>query len=118
MEGEHTYWLSVSITVLFFVYDFVVFQFEFHVLRKITWVLIFFRAHYRYIATVWQDARCKYKRNIEARSRYHCCRQIKISITYSEYVCILSYPACKAHALYFIVIYGLFTSIIFLHCSS
>ena len=117
MEGEHTYWLSVSITVLCFVYDFVVFQFEFHVLRKITWVLIFFRAHYRYIATVWQDARCKYKRNIEARSRYHCCRQIKISITYSEYVCV-SLVIQRAMPLRRIVICDLSGSTLFFHIFS
>jgi hypothetical protein len=36
------------------------------------------------------------QRNIEARSRNHCCRGKAISITYSVSVCSLSYPACKA----------------------
>ena len=42
-----------------------------------------------------------YKLIIEAGSRNHCCCHGKaISITYSECVCSLSYPACKEHALY------------------
>ena len=45
-----------------------------------------------------QDRQCKYKRNNEVRSQNHCCRGKAISITYSECVCSLSYPACKAHA--------------------
>jgi hypothetical protein len=43
-------------------------------------------------------------RNTEARSRNHCCRGKAIRITYSECVCSLSYPACKTHAQYYIVI--------------
>jgi hypothetical protein len=35
-------------------------------------------------------------RNIEARSRNHCCNGKAISITYCVCVCSLSYPACKA----------------------
>jgi len=38
------------------------------------------------------------ERNIEARSCDHCCRGKGISITYSECVYGLSYPACSAHA--------------------
>ena len=34
----------------------------------------------------FQDGRCKYKCNTEARSRNHCCRWKAISITYSECV--------------------------------
>jgi len=46
--------------------------------------------------------------NIEARSSNHCCCGKAISITYSELcVCSLSYPTCKAHAPYYIVISGL-----------
>ena len=49
-----------------------------------------------------------YDRNIEARSRNHCCRREAMSITYSECVlCSLSYPARKAHASYDIIICGL-----------
>ena len=51
-----------------------------------------------------QNTQCMYKRNIEARSRNHCCSGKTISITYSECVCSLSYPACNAHAPYYIVI--------------
>jgi phosphopantetheinyl transferase (holo-ACP synthase) len=47
-----------------------------------------FRVPYRYIETFRQDTQCTYKRNIEARSRNHCCREIAISITYSEYVSV------------------------------
>ena len=48
-----------------------------------------------------------YKRNIEARSHNHCCRGKTISIAYSQCVCSLSYPACKAHTPCYIVICGL-----------
>ena len=43
------------------------------------------------------------KRAIEARSSNHRCREKAISITYSERVCSLRYPARKAHAPYYIV---------------
>jgi hypothetical protein len=33
-----------------------------------------------------QERQCTYKRNIEARSRNHCCRGKAISITHSERV--------------------------------
>ena len=43
----------------------------------------------------------KYKCNIEARSRSHCCRGKAISVTYSECViCNPNYVTCNAHALY------------------
>ena len=47
--------------------------------------------------------------NIEASLRNICCRGKATSITYSEcmFVCSLSYLACKAHAQYYIAIYGL-----------
>jgi hypothetical protein len=35
-----------------------------------------------------QDRQCAYKRNIEARSRNHCCRGKAINITYSECVSV------------------------------
>jgi hypothetical protein len=60
---------------------------------------------------------CAYK-CIEARSRNHCCREKATSITYSECVCNLSYPAHSAHALYYIVICGLFGYTIFFHIVS
>ena len=47
------------------------------------------------------------QRNSQARSCNHCCCGKAESITYSECVCSLTYPACKAHAPYFIVICGL-----------
>jgi hypothetical protein len=34
------------------------------------------------------DRQCTYKRNIEARSRNHCCRGKAVSITYSECVSV------------------------------
>ena len=55
-----------------------------------------------------------YKRNIKARSRYDCCRGKAISIKYYDSMSVfLRYPACKAHAPYFIVICGLSGSTIF-----
>jgi hypothetical protein len=60
---------------------------------------------------------CTYKRNIEARSRNHCCLGKAINITYSECVsCVssVSYPACSAHA-QCIVVCGLCVCAIFLH---
>ena len=62
-----------------------------------------------------QNTQCMYKRNIEARSRNHCCSGKTISITYSECVCSLSYPACKAHALYYIVMWPVWLYHIFPH---
>jgi hypothetical protein len=46
------------------------------------------------------------QRNIGTLSRNHCCRGKEISITYSECVS-LGYPACKVHALYYVVMRGL-----------
>ena len=59
------------------------------------------------------------KRNIEARSRNHFC--IGKSYKYCRLwvgVCILSYPACKALAPYYIVICDLTGSTIFFHIIS
>ena len=53
------------------------------------------------------------QRNIEALSLNNCCREEAISIKYYESVCSLSYPACNAHAPYYIVICGLSGSTIF-----
>jgi hypothetical protein len=47
------------------------------------------------------------KRNTEARSRNNCCCEKAISITYSESVCSISFPAFEAHAPYYIVSYSL-----------
>jgi len=52
------------------------------------------------------------------RSRNHCCRGRKLSITYSECVCSLSYPASKEPAPYYIVTCGLSSSITFPHVIS
>jgi hypothetical protein len=62
-----------------------------------------------------EDRQCIYKRNIEARSRNHCCRGKAISVTYSEYASI---ALVKAHVLYYIVICGLPGSTMFLHIIS
>ena len=35
-----------------------------------------------------QERHCTYKRNIEARSRNHCCRGKAVSVTYSECVSV------------------------------
>jgi hypothetical protein len=42
-----------------------------------------------------------------ARSREACCSGKAVSFMYSECVCSLSYPARKAHALYYTVFCGL-----------
>jgi hypothetical protein len=74
---------------------------------------------YRFAGVILQDRQCAYKRNIEAHARNHCCRGKEISITYCECVSVsLSYPACKAHAPYYIVICGLCGSTIFFHIIS
>ena len=62
----------------------------------------------------WQGT---YKRNNEARSRNHCCRGKSKSVL-SVCVCRLVYPACTAHAPYYIVICGLPRSTIFFHIIS
>jgi hypothetical protein len=59
------------------------------------------------------------KRKDEARSRNHCCRGKALIIKHYAYVfSSLSYPACKAHAPYYIVICGLSGSTIFFHIIS
>jgi hypothetical protein len=64
-----------------------------------------------------QDRQCTHNVS-QTRSRNHCCRRIAISITYSQCVCSLSYPACKAHAPCYIVICGLSGCTIFFHIIS
>jgi hypothetical protein len=47
------------------------------------------------------------QRDIESRSRNHCCRGKAASIKYSKGVCLyscLSFPACYAHAPYCVVL--------------
>jgi hypothetical protein len=62
------------------------------------------------------------QRNIQSRSRNHCCRAKAVSVTYSECVCVcvfsFSHPPYKAHAPYYIVICCLSDSTIFLHIIS
>jgi hypothetical protein len=58
------------------------------------------------------------QRNIEARSCNRGYGGKTISTTYSECVCSLSYPGCKAHALYYTVICDLPRSTIFFHIIS
>ena len=52
-----------------------------------------------------QGRQCTYKRNIQARSPNHCCRGKNQDVLHILNVCVcsLSYPACKAHAPYYIV---------------
>ena len=61
-----------------------------------------------------------YKRSINAPARNYCCSGKAIRTTYSECVsvCSLSYPACNAHVLYYIVICGLSASTILLNITS
>jgi hypothetical protein len=61
--------------------------------------------------------RCWYNNN-KARSRNHCCRGQAVLHIMSACVCSLNYPACKAHAPYYIVICGLSVSTMFLHIIS
>jgi hypothetical protein len=63
--------------------------------------------------TTEQDRQCACKSNTEARSRDHSCRGKAISITHSECVCSLSYPAREAHAPYCTVSCGLSGATIF-----
>ena len=56
--------------------------------------------------------------NIEACSHNNYCHGKAIIITYSKCVCSFSYPACKEHAPYYIVICGLTVSTIFSHIMS
>jgi len=58
-----------------------------------------------------------YQRNIETRSRNHCCRG-KPVITYSEFVCSLSYLACTARAPSYTAVCGLLGSPKFFHIFS
>ena len=50
-------------------------------------------------------------RNIEMRSRNPCCRRKVITITYSDSVCWLSYPACNANVANLMFICGLSDSV-------
>jgi len=59
-----------------------------------------------------QDQQCTYKGKSEAIPRNHCHHGKTISIVYSEYPFSPSYPACNAHAPYYIIICG-FSSICF-----
>jgi hypothetical protein len=65
-----------------------------------------------------QHRQCMYKCNIQAHLHNICCYGKAINITYSVCVCGLSYPACKAHGVYCIVICGLPGSTIFFHIIS
>jgi len=49
-----------------------------------------------------------YKRNIEARSRSHCCLGKAVLHILSVCLCSLSYPARRACAPYYIIICGQF----------
>jgi hypothetical protein len=69
-----------------------------------------------------QDKQYTNNRSNEARScNQYCCGKA-VSITYSQCVfvclCSLSFPACKAHAQYYIVICGLSGFTIFFHIIS
>jgi hypothetical protein len=57
--------------------------------------------------------------NIEGRTRNHRCHGRAASInTYSDGVCILRYPACKARASYYVVTCALSDSTVFFHIIS
>ena len=58
------------------------------------------------------------QRDTETRSRNHCCRGIAISITYCDSIYSLSYPACKVHAPYYIVICSLSNYTVIFHITS
>jgi hypothetical protein len=59
------------------------------------------------------------QRNIVARSRNHCCRGKVSIIVYAMSVSVdFIRLTCQAHALYYIVICGLASSIIFFHIFS
>jgi len=58
------------------------------------------------------------KCNMEALSHNHCSHGNAISIKCYECVCSHRYPACSAHAPYYIVICSLFSCAIFLHIVS
>jgi hypothetical protein len=62
-----------------------------------------------------QGRQCVYKYNTETHLHNNCCRGKALSIYFWVSVCILSYPACKAHALYYTVICGLSGSDIILN---
>ena len=55
------------------------------------------------------------KRKIEARSRNYFCRGKVIDIANLERIATLSYPACKVHETYYIVICALSGFPTFLH---
>ena len=56
------------------------------------------------------------KRNTDAISHNHCCRgEGNKHYILCVFLCSLSYPACKAHALYYIVSCGLSGSTAFFH---
>ena len=57
------------------------------------------------------------KRDIEARSSYHCCRGKAASITYSECVFVALVMKHAKRAPYYIVIYKLSGCTAFLHIS-
>jgi len=59
-----------------------------------------------------------YKHDMEAHSHNHCCRRKGRSITHSECGSGAHYPACKAHAMHYIVICCLSVSTIFFHIIS
>jgi hypothetical protein len=67
--------------------------------------------------TKWHR-QCTCKRDIEARSRNHCCRGKPVSIAYCILiVCSVSHPACRAYAPCYIVTCGLSDSNMFFHIS-
>ena len=70
------------------------------------------RQSYFGVAVVWNtsDRKCTYKRNINERSRNR-----RSCITYTDCVCGLSYPACKAHAPYYNVLWNVSGFTIFFH---
>ena len=90
--------------------------------NNLSWLLCTFKLHINYINPSWvnkQDEQCTYKRNFEERSRNHVLPW-KSNKYYVFWVCAcdVTYPACKAHAPYNIVMCGQSGYIIFFHTDS
>jgi hypothetical protein len=64
-----------------------------------------------------QHTQCRYNVNTEVCAYYCYCGEAA-SITYSEYVCGLSYPVCKEHVPYYIATRSMSGSAIFFHIIS
>jgi hypothetical protein len=66
---------------------------------------------FNFVSEKKREAVCV-QRNIEARSRNHCCRGKAVSITYSAFVSIAIFIQCAKHILWSVRVYHVFFS----HC--